>query len=349
MLDFIKVKNFGCFDEEYCMDLAKLNVIVGQNNSGKSTIFKALNLFRIGQNLGEKIFWRSEYYSLVDFDSTAYDSSKEFSITVSSNKESKTLTVKNNQIRWRHKNTEGIRNIPQIELNNITYIDSSRKIINYQNSVGMDYQDQTSNTMFRKEIQDIYPDGRNLIRFLVEKGTAQDSDMSLFNEWLFKIDPRIKLFKTPIVKHDSSLSITKNDGKNTKSINMHFQGNGIQNAMTIIAAVIFSPKYSTIIIEEPELFQHSNSIEVLVDLFNYAVNKLDKQIIVVTHSFEIINTYCSDIGQARSRGNDHVIANSDDFKLIVVNKSLTPEKIKEYSLKDKKYTDVRNYFKDLFG
>lgn len=351
VLDFIKVKNFGCFDEECHMDFGKLNVIAGPNNSGKSTIFKALNLFRICQQTPkDKISWNSDYYSLMGFDSTAYDSSKKFSITVGSDKNSMTLDIYKDNTKWNDgKITDTLSIQEEVELSNVTYISTLRKGIDYQNHVGSNYQTQTHNTMFKDEIQDMYPDGRNVIRFLVEKSTSQDPSMELFNEWLRKIDPNTKSFKTPVVKHDSSLSTDRNDGRNTKTINMHFQGDGIQNAITIIAAVIFSPKNSTIVIEEPELHQHSNSIDTLVDLFNYAVNELDKQIIIVTHSFEIINAYCSDIGEGSSRGSDHVKANPDDFKLVVVNKALGDEKIKEYDLAGKKYADVRGDFKVLLG
>jgi len=332
------------------VDFGKLNVIVGPNNSGKSTIFKALNLFRICQQTPkDRISWNSDYYSLIDFDNTAYDSSKELSITIGSDKDDMTLAVEKDNTKWNNGKTTDTLSIQEMELSNITYISSLRKGIDYQNRVGSDYRTQTSDTMFKGEIQDMYPDGRNVIRLLVEKSTSHHPGMKLFNEWLHKIDPQTESFKTPVVEHDSSLSTDRNDGRDTKTINMHFQGDGIQNAITIIAAVVFSPRNGTIIIEEPELYQHSNSIETLVDLFNYAVNELDKQIIIVTHSFEIINAYCSDIGKVSSRSSDHVKANPDDFKLVVVNKTLGDERIKEYDLAGKKYADVRKDFKVLLG
>ena len=350
MLDFIKIQNFGCFAEEHRLNFKKLNIIVGQNNSGKSTIFKALNLFRIWQITSERSrAWDSDYYSLVDFDRVAYDSSRTFSITVGSDDKEMTLVVqRKDTIKWISGGNEGIRNIPQIELN-YTYINSLRNVIAYQDSIGMDYLTRTNNTMFTDKIQDIYPDGRNMIRFLTERWTAQDPQMELFEKWLSKLDPQIELFATPILQQQYFLSVRKNDGKTTKKINMHFQGDGIQNAITIIAAVIFSPKHSAIIIEEPELYQHGGSIEILVDLFNYAVNELDKQIIIVTHSLEIINAYCSDIGEGTERGNEHVKANKDDFELFVVDKSMSSEKIKRYNLIGKKYADVRKDFKVMLG
>jgi AAA15 family ATPase/GTPase len=47
-------------------------------------------------------------------------------------------------------------------------------------------------------------------------------------------------------------------------INLSMQGSGIQNAVIIISAIIFSPDKCTVCIEEPENFLHPSQ-EVLVD------------------------------------------------------------------------------------
>ena len=349
MLDFIGIENFGCFPNNHCINFGKLNVIVGKNVSGKSTIFKALNLFRIYLKSPKKIFWESDYYSLVDFGKAAYDPSQQIRITTGSDNEQVTLVSDKERISLHDKDNKVLSHYSPSKLDSITYIGPCRNVIPNQVQVGRDFRTQTTNTTFTDQIQDIYPDGRNMIRFLVEKWTAQVQEMILFEDWLRKIDPQIELFAVPIVEHSSSLSLRKKYGEILKSINMHFEGNGLQNVITIIAAVVFSPKHSTIIIEEPESHQHASSIEILVDLFNYAVNTLDKQIIIVTHSFEILNTYCSDIGNGTDRGSEHVKAKQNDFKLFVIDKDMIPNKISEYDLKDKKYTDVRKYFKVLLG
>ena len=78
-------------------------------------------------------------------------------------------------------------------------------------------------------------------------------------------------------------------------------------------------------------------------------NNLSKQIIITTHSWEILNTYCSDIGEGTDRGTQHIKANPSDFKLIVFTENLGERKIQEYNLQNKKYSDVRTYFKQLWG
>jgi predicted ATP-dependent endonuclease of OLD family len=87
---------------------------------------------------------------------------------------------------------------------------------------------------------------------------------------------------------------------------MNLQGTGMQNAIIIISAIIFSPPGSTICIEEPENFLHPRSQEVLVDLFNYASNKLDKQIIFSTQSYEMgMLPFISDIGKGSERDHNY--------------------------------------------
>jgi len=53
MLESISVKNLGCFDDyDYKLEFNKLNIIVGTNNSGKSTIFQGINAIK--NNIGNK-------------------------------------------------------------------------------------------------------------------------------------------------------------------------------------------------------------------------------------------------------------------------------------------------------
>ena len=224
-------------------------------------------------------------------------------------------------------------------INKIWYFSPTRQPISFRDNVGSSGD----------QLQPLTPSGHDIKQFLVERWTAQDHNWNLAQEWFKKIDPQLTIFKTPLYGNQVSLETERNDGNITTSVNLSLQGSGLQNIATIIAGIIFSPQESTIIIEEPENFLNSRSIEILVDLFNYAVNELDKQIIIATHSWEIINAYCSDIGEGTDRGNIHVKANPEDFKLIILNEMNGEEKIQDYDLQGKRYSDVRRHFKDLWG
>ena len=58
---------------------------------------------------------------------------------------------------------------------------------------------------------------------------------------------------------------------------------------------------------------------------------------------------CKDVGEGSDRGNNHVKINPENFKLTVINEQLGAEKIQDFDLIGRKYSDVRKYFKDLWG
>jgi len=349
MITGITVRNLGCFDDrDYKTTFKKLNVMVGTNNSGKSTIFKGLNFVR-WLSINGNMSWNTNYYRLQSFRDSVYghDLNKKITIDIEYNDGANNGLVVINangleRIDFR-RNRQNYANIHHPEHQNILkkiwYFSPNIEPITYRENVG------TSGD----ELQPLTQSGRDIKQFLVERWTDQDPKWSLAQEWFQKIDPQLTLFKSPLYGSQVSLETERNDGNITVSVNLSLQGSGIQNIATIIAGIIFSPAESTIIIEEPENYLNSRSIEILVDLFNFAVNELDKQIIIVTHSWEILNAYCSDIGEGTNRGNNHEKANPADFKLIVINEELGNTKIQDYDLTGKRYTDVRQYFKDLWG
>lgn len=101
----LKIKNFKCFDEvEINFDL-NFNLIIGENNSGKSTIFDALRLWQLAfqkflkdrTNNQQSSFYASQFYSftiddisflrILDFKNLFKNNSKkefEISLTISS-------------------------------------------------------------------------------------------------------------------------------------------------------------------------------------------------------------------------------------------------------------------------
>ncbi len=353
MITGLRLKNLGCFDDyDYSVKFNKLNVIVGPNNSGKSTLIKAINFVRT-LTLTGRPEWNTLYYHLDNVFESVYnhDQKREIRMELDYEQDGNNFTTRiaiNGQGGITLADvTEGNRSVGHINnhqgnrsaASSIWYFTPNRSPIGSSATVG----GRADN------LQLLSPYGSDVLQFYIEKWTSQDENWNLAQEWIKKIDPQAVLFSTPLIANQVSILTRRNDGKTTTPVNLSFQGTGIQNAVMIIAAVIFSPKKSIIIIEEPENFLNSRSIEYLVDLFNYAVNKLEKQIMITTHSWEIVNAYCSDIGEGTDRGNIHEKAKTDDFKLIMVNEKLGKDKIQEYDLRGKKYIDVRNYFKQLWG
>ena len=74
MLQEMTITNFLCFDENsYEVNFNKLNVIVGENNSGKSSLFHAINLIRdFTTRGGSSPNWNSSYYQLNNLKTATY-------------------------------------------------------------------------------------------------------------------------------------------------------------------------------------------------------------------------------------------------------------------------------------
>lgn len=351
MLNEMRVRNLCCFnDQDYNVKFNKLSILVGPNNSGKSTIFRALNLLR-RYSISGRLEWNSSYYALQDYHAAFYshrDDARmvlEMSYDVESKNYQAELNITRNQIsadklKIDGSHIAGLNHGTNIEfVRKIWYFSPNRNIIPFSVGVGVTGD----------ELQPLSPSGNDINQFLIQRWTDQDPNWDLAQEWFKKFDPKMLLLKTPLIGNNVYLETQRNDGDSEMPVNLSLQGNGMQNLTTIVSAIIFSPRESTIIIEEPENYLNSKSIEFLVDLFNYAVNNLDKQIIITTHSWDIINAYCSDIGEGTDRGNDHEKAKPEDFKLVVFTEELGPDKIQDYNLEGKKYSDVRNYFKELWG
>jgi AAA15 family ATPase/GTPase len=347
-----------------------MNVIVGTNNSGKSTIFKGLNVlryYRLACSPSESVyssplgysFWNNSCYQLHNFEESVYNHDLRKIITISAEYDSgimDRIMIKNDRIIDKyHMSGKEILTEDKVFTKNkqldytfkklcsehkkVNYYGPNRPIISHDSRL----EDNSSTS------KSLDPFGGNITQFLLEKYSRQDPKCKDLQEWFEKFDPKLTLLKTPLRFNEACLETERNDKNITTSINLSLQGNGIQNIITIVTGIIFSDSDTTIIIEEPENFIHSRNIELLVDLFNYAVNNLNKQIIIVTHSFEIINYYCSDVGAGRPRGKQHVKIDPQKFKLITIHEDLGKDKIQEYDLINKEYMDVRMDFKKLWG
>jgi len=195
--------------------------------------------------------------------------------------------------------------------------------------------------------QPLSPNGFNVIPYLLERFTSRDSRWTEAENWLQRIAPETTVLKVPLRAMQASVETTDTNLK--LDINMAYQGTGIQKALSIIAAVVFSPEGSTIIIEEPETNLHPRSQESLVDLFNLAVRDWKKQIIFTTHSWDMLLPFASDIATASKRGEAHIRAEPKNFKLMVFDRRGSDITIRELDIKGKEFKDIRDYLKKLWG
>jgi predicted ATPase len=344
MLKEISVKNLGCFDEkEYKIDFSEETLIAGPNNSGKSMFFAGMNLLRyfVVTNGGRS--WISPFYNLVGKEEAVYNHETERDIMISVTLiEGSTLynyNLKINKGNWELKVNDQSFVGTSLQINpmkKILFFSPIRSPVRYTSSV------QSTATTF----QELNPDGSNVINFLLEKFTAQDENWNEAQSWLKKIDQDMSKIRTPIIGNQVSFQTMYGN----LPVNVSLQGSGFQNASTIMSGVIFSPIGSTIIIEEPEIFLHPKSQEIVVDMINNAVNNHGKQVIFSTHSMNMLLAFWSDVGCDPSiRGREHTRADSKKFSMWIFNKVSGKVSIEKYPLHTKTFKDFRDDFKFIWG
>jgi len=190
-------------------------------------------------------------------------------------------------------------------------------------------------------------DGSNVVSYLLERFTDRDPRWNVAENWIKRIAPETSALKVPLRVMQASVETT--DTNLGIDINMAYQGTGVQNALSIVAATVFSPEGTTIIIEEPETNLHPRSQETLVDLFNLAVKDWKKQIIFTAHSWDMLLPFVSDIATGSKRGALHTLAEPENFKMIVFDRVTSEVKIKELDIKGKEFKNIRTPLKELWG
>jgi len=340
LLERLRVQNLGCLDENIdSVSFSQETVLIGPNNSGKSTLIAGLNLLRYAVLTNGGMSFSTSLYNFHEWTQAVCNHEKERIIRVSATLDSNRYdlevlrgsvqTVASSDIPWGDENCK-------IQMRNIWYLRPNRSLIPYSVGIGRgkdSLQPQLS------------PSGVDVVQFLLERYTERNPSWDEAEEWFKKIDPELLSIRTPIrgsnVFFENLLS--------KLAVNASLQGSGFQSVASVISAVVFSPKGSTVIIEEPEICLHKKSQEAIVDLFNHAVKDQGKQIIFATHSWDMLLPFISDVGRGRGRGKQHVRADPGKFTLLAFEKSEGHVRIEPIDLSSMKVSDVTKYLNKLWG
>jgi predicted ATPase len=342
MLSRVQVRNLCCYDNRtVAIDFGPETIFVGANNSGKSTILAAINLVR-DYFLSGGLRWNNEYYSLINFDNAVngHDLTRTINIQFTLDQKTYGLSISTGgSLRGVIALDAARRPITQINENvfkQIWYVRPNRALL--PNLVEI--------IPTGTQAQPLAPDCSNLISFLVERFTDKDSRWDKFEEWLKKIDPDISNFKPPIKGRSCSFETLMGN----MPVNASLQGSGFHNAASIIASLVFSPKGSTIIVEEPEVHLHKNSQEVLADLFNEIVSSEKKQVIFSTHSWDMLLPFASDVlPDAAKRSSSHIRAHPKSVRMYMFNKISRRVDVKKYPLASKTFRQLKDDLKITWG
>jgi len=351
LLTHIWARNLACFgDAEYRVDLAPETVIIGPNNVGKSAMIAAFNFLRSNPlQVGRVSYgpaWKTTTYDWGDFRSIVHRHDVDRTIRVGAGLKD----MYGNPSEISAEITRGATESKLVgasrdsdlrrELAGIWYLRASRSEIPSRMQVG-------ASGLYTLWNQPIEADGSNAITYLLERFTSRDPRWQIAEDWLKRVTPDLSVLKSPLRGNIASVETT--DSGFSIDVNMAYQGTGIQKVLSTIAALMFSPEGSTIIVEEPEIHLHPRSQEVLVDLFNLAVNDWKKQVIFTTHSWDMLLPFVSDIATGSPRGEAHIVAKPENFKLVVFKRVGDNIKIEELRVKGKEFMYLRDYLKKLWG
>ena len=342
------------------IDFKPLTIIVGANNTGKSSILYSFDIcrsnefppyvFQIHNNITLAQYMRDpankgQIDLTANFDAHEIRKITELEYLGPPNPHDKTLkftTFIDNKLSLQ--NLAYTRNLNPIEqkvlgrfngfVNDATFLLADRTFVPSQAMVG-------------PSGKKILPKGENTIAFLLERWTDQDGRWSELLSWLKLIDVNVTQLKTPLRGNQVSIETRRTYGNNELDVNIFQQGSGIHRAIQIISALVFSPPGSLIIIEEPEMNLHKGAQEVIADLINKSIIERGMQVIVTTHSFDFLLPYISDMGVGKARGNDHLKIPKDNVQLVELSvdngKIIAKQDIKG------KFTKIKEELKSVLG
>lgn len=354
MITEAAVMGFRCFDASqwHSLPLTQETVIMGPNNSGKSALLSVVDFYRASfwnfprfsfERQSEIHRWgtASDFYHPALLEDLYHGRSTTVAIRLGVENQAKcsiqvTLVggERRHELDWVGEQDE-IR--IQNAIREVWHLLPVRREIPLSQPVGR----------YGSQFQPLEPHGQNAIQFLLERYTSRDPYWDEAETWLKAIDPHMDLLAVPLRGEQAAVETDRKYPKDVQAtVNVADQGTGIQSVLPVVAALVFSPRGGTVIIEEPEAYLHPRSQEIVVDLMNKAVNEWNKQVIATTHSWDIILPFISDVGEGTTRGKQHEKADPEKFSLVTANDD---HAIDKYELAGKKYTTVRSDMKKLWG
>jgi predicted ATP-dependent endonuclease of OLD family len=265
----LKVKNYRGFINEQCVKFAQpngkngsgLTVIVGPNNSGKTSIIEALTI-----TTNKKIA-KGERYLNAD---------PEITISTSLSKTVFTNIANGSQIQT--KNELGLQSQHGLRFEMIT----SRRYWQAESggeSTPENFVSQTSNHSLRGNSQQA--DVAALLRSI----NKNEEKKFAFTELIRKINRNF--FSWTIDTDDNGVDYVKYITKDGYEHRANFLGDGLISIMRICAHFFADQKSLILVVDEPELSLHPNAQKKLARFFS-ELSK-DRQVILCTHSPHFVN------------------------------------------------------------
>lgn len=311
MFKSLKIKNFRGVENLELKNLNRVNIFVGENGVGKTTLLDAMfiainpnnaelafrtNRFRGLGNVIDEDFWRSYFYNLNPKNTIQIDIDGQYNrkIKISPNfYTQETISLEKgddeNKIRSIATAMSEFKKLVGLDINFSEIIKKQK--ISYQSKIFQDKEGihRNGDKKYQELLNGNYMNNHTILNNaslfgkFAEISTANKEGIVL--AMLQKLEPNIEN-----IESHSKKGIVVKDKRFLRKVSINIYGDGILRSMHLICNVLEHDSGITLI-DEIENGLHVNSREkVWNTIFNLLQEKENRQIFATTHSYEIIES-----------------------------------------------------------
>lgn len=261
MLKSLHIKNFRCFEDLTIPSLGQVNLIVGKNNSGKSTLLEAIAVFAQGgstKSIKNLLNKRHEF-----FNGAIYQDNKK-NIIIKGDEEILSLF------------TEYDENIGEIYTSEKSLCDQNYDIREHQRPFALIDSQLAHENDLAQQWDTAYLDS--------EEHIVKDI-LTIFNADITNV-----IFVQSPEKKDERVAVLKIKGK-AKAVPLKAMGEGVSRILQIFLSALKAKNGFLLIDEFENGLHYSIQEEVWEKLFNLA-KELDIQVFATTHSEDTVKAFC---------------------------------------------------------
>ncbi len=312
MLDSLEIQNYRNFKHLHIEKLGRVNLIIGKNNTGKTSLLEAVSLYVAGDKfktlrdlLAQRGDYNREYYKKVETD--CFEENTRLLYSVFNGRSHN----KNKEIQILEDDTHSLK----------------IKIVIEKEGQTVEYS-QNNNSWVSADLENPFL-ARSFLKNEEYKWDYISSDCIRCNDnpknWgkialtenekyviqtLNIIDKEIERF-TYVVERDED--IPKVSLSSGEVVNLRSMGDGINRILTIVLAMV-NCKDGYLLIDEFDNGLHVSVQKQLWEIVFYLANKLNIQVFATTHSNDCINAFADVLGSGKFAESDGIMVRLDNYE-----------------------------------
>ncbi len=261
-----KLRNFSCefskIHRELNIDLLQFNIIVGKNNTGKTTFLESLfySCKKLHNEISENIIFDQNYKSRFDILTRDNDNPK---ISIIKDKS----PVYESSVLLKEETEEEIKE----HFSNIIFVHAELEFLSLESEEKLSIPNEENLFFYNRKLR------KSL--FLLKNNKKDDYNIlvNFFKNHL-KIDLKVKETK------ENRIEILYKENNSNNWFEINNIGTGIKKLLLCILAYLYRP--ALLLLDEPENHLHPNLLKLFLD---FIYKQATSQVVISTHSAILIN------------------------------------------------------------